>query len=97
MTLRYSVYGPVPLTACHLTATSVSKRAFWDHLDPQELRGAVGCYIFVQMNTGNHKPWYVGKTERTGFEVECSNELNAARLRTLVGMYGKTEVSFLAK
>ena len=47
--------------------------AFWEKVDSLEngLSNAIGIYIFSIRTGGGTLPWYVGKSEKTGFIREC--------------------------
>jgi len=42
--------------------------------EDHDLPSACGCYMFALENGGNFVPWYVGKTEKLSFQVECSSK-----------------------
>ncbi len=75
----YETFGPYPLERDGHRLASGALRRFWKEREEDSrpgLRDAVGVYIFsVQKDEGAELvPWYVGKTDRQGFETRFGQE-----------------------
>lgn len=80
--MKFGTFGPfqVPIDKWGNISTSLSE--FWETTDHEwpNLQYGKGCYVFGLRRSGGSRiePWYVGRTNRQGFESECfkSHQLN---------------------
>lgn len=80
--MEFGTFGPfeIPVDDWGNMASSLSD--FWESVDLEwsGLRNGRGCYVFGLSKSGGSRiePWYIGKTNRQGFENECfkAHQLN---------------------
>ncbi len=78
----FGTFGPfeVPIDKWGNISTVLSE--FWEGVDLEwpGLTNGRGCYVFGLSKSGGSRiePWYIGKTNRQGFENECfkAHQLN---------------------
>lgn len=70
--ISFAPYGPfeVPVTDGVPDRTLLNE--FWQEVEETKpgLGSAIGCYVFAVRAGRGIRPWYVGKTDRTGFKAE---------------------------
>src|ERR1019366_3224895 len=72
----FQPYGPFPVKRSdgHIDRSKEAKRAFWDMANKNKeclnVASGCGCYVFAIRTRRGVIPWYVGKAERQGFEME---------------------------
>jgi hypothetical protein len=80
--MQFGTFGPFEVPVDDWGNVSTSLSDFWEEVDSawHGLASARGCYVFGLAKSGGSRiePWYVGKTNRQGFESECfkSHQLN---------------------
>ncbi len=69
---KFVPYGPFEMPVDGAQIDRTRENEFWNNVRLQHpgLPKAVGCYIFAIRAGRGIKPWYVGKTERLGFQGE---------------------------
>jgi hypothetical protein len=80
--MQFGTFGPfkVPVDDWGNVSTTLSE--FWERADAEwrGLSNGRGCYVFGLSKSGGSRiePWYVGKTNKQGFESECfkAHQLN---------------------
>jgi hypothetical protein len=70
----FQPYGPfhVKRSDGHIDRSKEAKRAFWDGANEAcfNISSGCGCYVFAIQTRRGVIPWYVGKAERQGFDME---------------------------
>jgi len=72
--MRFVVYGPYELKRDAYNSFEKKQNSeLWKEVEKDEpgLSNACGCYVFRIVAGKGAKPWYVGKTERQTFKLEC--------------------------
>jgi len=80
MAFIYETYGPFDVERDSNKLRKSALDAFWKDCNSKYpgLSGAVGVYIVAVKAKANavSKPWYVGKTDKQGFQKRFSQQLN---------------------
>jgi hypothetical protein len=82
MPMQFGTFGPFAIPVDEWGNISTSLSNFWEGVEAEwlGLPNGRGCYVFGLSRSGGSRiePWYVGKTNRQGFESECfkSHQLN---------------------
>jgi len=73
--MRFGTFGPFDIPRDEYGNVSDSLSDFWEAVDSEweALSNGRGCYVFGISPSGGSRvePWYVGKTNRQGFDCEC--------------------------
>lgn len=72
--IKFNSYGPFEVPIEDRRVTEAKLNEFWKYevgAKHQNLKNAVGCYIFATRHGNSARPWYVGKTERASFKDEA--------------------------
>ena len=73
--MQFGTFGPFRIPLDEYDNVQNSLTEFWDSVDLEwpSLSGGRGCYVFGIATSGGARiePWYVGKTNRQGFDPEC--------------------------
>ena len=73
--MRFGTFGPFDIPRDEYGNVSDSLSDFWEAVDSEweALSSGRGCYVFGISPSGGSRvePWYVGKTNKQGFDCEC--------------------------
>ena len=93
--MQFGTFGPfrIPLDEYGNVPNSLTE--FWDSVDtewPRLSRGR-GCYVFGIATAGGPRiePWYVGKTNRQGFDPECFKPHQRNHYYTALNRYDRAK------
>jgi hypothetical protein len=80
--MQFGTFGPFEIPVDKWGNISTSLSDFWEAVEIEwaGLSDGRGCYVFGLSKSGGSRiePWYVGKTNKQGFESECfkAHQLN---------------------